>query len=233
MDKYKTINFKSLVIFILKKLWVIALAALIFGIAALLITSYAITPMYRATIRLYACSEVPASKLLADTYISIIESDSVVEELVERGKYGYTDKQIVKMLDAKPINNTDVFEVSVTGPMPEECANIANSIADIAPDKISEIIEGSSVKIIDRAKTPSEPVSPNIPGDVAAAVLIGITISGALLFFIFVSDTTIYSEEDIREFCTLSILGVLPDFNQVYQGRGNYSYSYGGRNYKK
>lgn len=240
MDEYKIINYKSLLTFILKKFWVIALTALVFGIVAFFITQYAITPMYRATIRLYAnnkteasssltSSDVSASKSLVDTYISIIQSDTVIGKIAETTKHGYRNEEILKMMSAKSINGTEVFEVSITGPSPQDSADIANAIADFAPGKISEIVEGSSVKVIDRAGQPSEPVSPSSPKNVVAAVLLGIAISAVVLFFIFISDTTIYSEEDIKKFCTLSILGVLPDLAQASQSKSYYSYRYGGR----
>lgn len=240
MDDYKIINYKSLLVYMLKKFWVIVLSALVFGVVAFYITTYAIMPMYTATIRLYAnnkteasnsltSSDLTAAKSLVDTAISIIQSDSVIGKITEKTKYGYNNEQIKNMMTAKSINGTEVFELSITGHSPEECADIANTIADVAPFKISEIVEGSSVKIIDRAKIPSVPVSPSVPRNVAVAVLFGIAISGVFLLFLFISDTTIYSEKDVKELCTLPILGVLPDFAQVSQGKSYNSYTYAGR----
>lgn len=244
MEEYKKINYKALLVFILKKSWIIVLAAILFGATAFYFTKFAITPEYRATIRLYVnnkieasssltSSDVSASKSLVDTYITIIESDSVVDEIVENTENKYTNTQIKNMLSAKSINGTEVFEVSITGPLPEECAAIANTIADLAPGKISEIVDGSSVKIVDRAKVPSGPISPSIPRNVAAAVLLGIAGSCIFIFLVFISDTTIYSENDIKEFCTLPVLGILPDFNHVSQSKYGYLYTYGERSSEK
>lgn len=244
MEENKKINYKALLVFILKKSWIIVSAAILFGAAAFCFTKFAITPKYRATIRLYVnnkieasssltSSDVSASKSLVDTYITIIESDSVIDEIVENTENKYTNAQIKNMLSAKSINGTEVFEVSITGPSPEKCATIANAVADLAPGKISEIVDGSSVKIVDRAKVPSGPISPSISRNVAAAVLLGIVGSCIFVFFIFISDTTIYNENDIEEFCTLPILGILPDFTQVSKSKYDYLYSYGGRSSDK
>ena len=239
MNEYKRIDYRSLFIFILKKSWIVLLAAVVFAVSAFSFTKYAITPQYKATIRLYVnnkteattsltSSDVSASKSLVNTYITIIESDSVIDEIVEKSEYKYTNEQIFGMLSAKSINGTEVFEVSASGPSAEECADVANLIADLAPEKISEIVEGSSVRIVDRAKVPNGPISPSIPRNVLTAFLIGIVVSCVIIFFIYISDTTIYSEEDIGEFCTLPVLGVLPDLLQADQSKNSYPYAYGG-----
>lgn len=239
MEEYKKINYKALIVFILKKFWIIVLVAVAFGAVSFYITKFVMTPQYRATIRLYVnnrieasstltSSDVSASKSLVDTYITIIKSDSIIDSIAKKTDNKYANGQLKEMLSAKSINGTEVFEVSITGPSPEECADIANMIADFVPDKISEIVDGSSLKIVDRAKVPSSPISPKIPRNVAEAVLLGIVLSCILIFYIFISDTTIYSEDDIKEFCTLPILGVLPDFNRVNKSKYGY-YSYGGR----
>ncbi len=240
MDEYKKIDYKSLLFFTLKKFWIIALAAVIFGVSALCVSLYAITPQYSSTIRLYVnnkteasgsltSSDVSAAKSLVETYITIIESDSFIDEIAEEIEGKYTNGQIRKMLSARSINGTEVFEVSVSGPSPEECAGIANKIAELAPAKITEIIEGSSVKIVDRAKVPSSPISPDIPLNIELAALLGIVVSCILIFIVFISDTTIYSEDDIGEFCTLPILGILPDFSKVNQSKDGNLYAYGER----
>ena len=236
MEGYRRINYRALLLFMLKRAWIIALVVLLFAAGAFYVSKLLITPEYKATIRLYVnnrieasssltSSDVSASKSLVDTYITIISSDSVIDVISEKTGGKYTGTQIKNMLSAKSINGTEVFAVSITGPVPEDCAAVANAIADFAPDKISEIVDGSSVKIVDRAKIPTVPISPSVERNVAGAVIIGVALILILFFLMFISDTTIYSESDVREFCTLPILGIMPDFTQA--GQGKYSYSYG------
>lgn len=241
LQEYREISLKELFTCILEKISVIILTTIIFGVAAFSITKYAITPKYDATIRLYVnnrteatntltTSDVAAAKSLVNTYITIIESNSVLDDISKRLDSEYTPNQIKKMMSAKAINGTEVFEVTITDPSPENSADIANLIADIAPDKISEIVNGSSVKIIDRAKVPTEPVSPIMSKNIAISCLLGLLISSFIIVLLNMFDTTIYSEDDIKDFCTLPILGIFSDFNQVSQNK--YGYSYGGRSKK-
>ena len=182
MEEYREISLKELFVCIWDKFWIIALTTIVFGVAAFLITEYIIVPQYEATISMYVnnkteaatsltTSDVAAAKSLVDTYITIIESNSVLEDIVANASFECTTAQIKTMMDAKSLNGTEVFEVSITTDSPDKSAEIANLLAKLAPNKISEIVDGSSVKIIDKAKVPTEPVSPSVSKNVAIACL--------------------------------------------------------------
>lgn len=242
LDEYSEIDIKALLARVFEKLWIVAITVIVFGAAAFVITKFAITPQYSATIRLYAnnktedtglltSSDVSAAKSLVGTYITIIESNSVVDTIAEEAGLEYSTEQIKSMISAEAVNGTEVFDVSVTGAVPNDCAIIANKIAELAPGKISVIVNGSSVKIIDRAKVPTGPISPSTPKNVAMACLLGLVISGVAVAVVYMLDTTIYDEDDIKEFCTLPVLGIFPDLNEI--SRGDLSYTYGVRSSEK
>lgn len=242
LDEYREIDIKALLARVFEKLWIVAITVIVFGAAAFVITKFAITPQYSATIRLYAnnktedtglltSSDVSAAKSLVGTYITIIESNSVVDTIAEEAGLEYSTEQIKSMISAEAVNGTEVFDVSVTGAVPNDCAIIANKIAELAPGKISVIVNGSSVKIIDRAKVPTGPISPSTPKNVAMACLLGLVISGVAVAVVYMLDTTIYDEDDIKEFCTLPVLGIFPDLNEI--SRGDLSYTYGVRSSEK
>ena len=240
MEEFRNISLKSILASILRRIWLVILIAVVFGLAAFFITKFAITPQYQATIRLYVNnkteasnsltqSDVTAAKSLVNTYITIIQSNSVIDNVANSSGINYTNEEIRAMLSAKSINGTEVFEVSITGPSPEDCARIANRIAMLAPDKISRIIDGSSVKIIDDAKVPEKPISPSVTRNVFIAVMLGLVLSCIAVVIAHIWDTNIYTEEDIKEFCTLPILGVFPNLNKVDQDSYGYVYSSRGR----
>jgi len=238
LDEYRDISLKELFVCISKKFWIIVLTAIVFGIAAFFFTRFLIVPQYKATISMYvnnktestnslSTSDVAAAKSLVDTYITIIESSSVLEDIIDNANIDLTASQIRNMMSAKSLNGTEVFEVSITSASPEESEKIANLIADFAPSKISEIVNGSSVKIIDRAKVPTQPASPIMSKNIVIACLLGLIISCFTVIVVHMFDTTIHSEDDIKEFSNLPVLGIFLDFNQA--GNSNYGYSYGRR----
>ena len=53
------------------------------------------------------------------------------------------------MITASAVNGTEIFEIVVTNPDNQKAELIANTIADVLPKKIANIVEGSSVRIVD------------------------------------------------------------------------------------
>lgn len=242
MDKYREISIQEVASCLWKKKWFIIATTVVLGAIALLYTMYFVTPLYQASIRLYVnnstesstsvtTADMSASKSLVDTYITILESNALLEDVIEKTGENYSIGAINSMMSAGAINGTEVFMVSITNPSPEEAAKIANAIADTAPGIITDIVEGSSVKIIDRATVPSWQISPNTTRNATMGALLGFLLSCLLFVLIFMFDTTIYTEDDIESFSNLPIMGNFSDFDQLISGKYRYD-SKGGRIYR-
>lgn len=212
--------------------WLIIIITIVAALGAAVVTKFFITPQYAATIRLYVnnstessatitSSDMTAAKSLVSTYFTVIQSDSVLDSVIdETGLTYYTPEKLKKMLSGGAVNDTEVFSITVTGPIASDCSILANSIADVAPDKIADIVEGSSVKIIDRAKEPVSPISPSLIKNVAIAAVIGFILSSLIAVLIFMFNTMIVTEDDIKKITDIPVLGVFSDFSQVRVSRG-------------
>lgn len=96
-------------------------------------------------------SELTAAQSLADTYIIILKARTTLNEVIEKEDLDYTYEELYDMISSDAVNGTEVFSICVTSEDPEEAKNIANAIARILPDKISGIVDGSSVRVVDYA----------------------------------------------------------------------------------
>lgn len=208
---------------LLKRAWIICLCAVICGALALVYTANFVTPLYRAQVTMYVnnnaanAETVTSSNLavalqLVNTYVNIIQSDAVLEEVVEDTGLVLTPAQVRKMLTAESVNDTEMFAVQVTSPSPQMSVDIANSIADIAPAKISQIIEGSSAKVIDYAKLPDSRSYPSFTTNTVIGALVGGLLSALVFVVMHFSDTRIKNEEDLTKICQIPVLGEIPDF---------------------
>ena len=91
---------------------------------------------------------------------------------------------------------------------------IANAIADIAPEKITEIMNGSVIKIVDYADKPKGPSSPNVVKNIVFGIALGLIFSVAVVILLELNDSTIKSERDIKEiFPDIPIIGVIPEIS--------------------
>ncbi len=235
-----TIDLLELAKVLWHRAWLIVLIGILAAGVALVGTAVLITPQYTATVTLYvnnynntdsstsiSSGDLTASAKLVDTYIAIIKSNTLLSEVASNAGVSYTTEELYGMLSASSVDSTEVFNVNVTCDSPAEAADIANAIAEVAPSHIAEIVEGSSVKVIDRAKVPTKRSSPSYTKNAALGLLAGIVLMAALIVIRELMDTRIKSEEDLKEW-DLPILGVIPDLSTAGKA-GGYGYGYGGK----
>lgn len=168
-------------------------------------------------------SDIAAAQSLVDTYITIIQSDTVLTDVIGRSNSLYTTGQLNKMISARSLNNTEVFQVNVTSEDPNEAQALANSIADTAPEYLSDIVTGTSVKIIDRAKFSDVPTSPNVLSNTMIGLVAGFMLASGLILLVSLMDTRIKTEQDLQRITDLPILGAISDFENA--SSNNYGYA--------
>lgn len=207
----------------------ILIITVIAGLGSGLITQFAIKPSYSATTKMYVYSntdristdssitsvELDASQELINTYIYILKSDTVLEAVIEDLDLNITAASLRKAISASQAEKTVAFEVTVTTKNPSLSAKIANSIAKVAPAEIVRVVKAGGVEIIDYAKEPKKPSSPNLKKNVALALFIAFVLSFASFFLYELFDTTITSERDISNDFEIPILGTVPNLDSV------------------
>jgi len=212
-----------------KLLWhnarLIMLAGVLAAGAVLAGTVFLIVPKYTATVTMYVnnynnkdsfntitSSDLSASAKLVDTYIAIIKSNTLLSEVAQEAKVSYSSSEIEKMITAHAVNSTEVFNVSVTCQSAAEAAMLVNTIAAVSSDYIADIVEGSSVKVIDLAEAPKKRSSPSYTKNTVAGLLLGMIVMACLILIREMLDTRIKSQEDLKEW-NLPVLGVIPEQN--------------------
>ena len=226
-----------------RRAWAVILAMLIGGAAMFSYASFLITPLYQAKALMYVNSsslsvgntklsisqaELSAAQSLVDTYIVILNSRTTLNDVIKEAEVPYTYEQLSSMISAQAVNSTEVFEVVVTEANPQEAEKIANAIADILPNKIAAIVEGSSARIVDYAIVPSQKSSPNITKLTAMGLLAGLVLSAAVIIVLELMDETIHDEDYLAQNFDLPVLAAIPDMLNGGKDKGYYKYgSYG------
>ncbi len=228
------IDLKELMMILLHRIWLIIGATILAGALVFGFTRLFVKPQYTSSIKMYvnnstsskgnmSSADLSAAKSIVDTYITIIESDTVLSDVISTAESDLTTSQLSQMISARSLNNTEVFQVSVTNPDPTDAYNLANSIADTAPDYLTEIVEGTAVKIIDRAKFNDVPVSPNYLQNALIGMVLGFMLATGLVLLLSFMDTRIKSEQDLEKISYLPILGAITDFENA--SNLNYGFS--------
>lgn len=244
MERTKELNIQELFYAVLNRIWLVVLAAAILGAGMYVYTAKFITPMYRASVTMYvnnstklfeaddqieyiASADLATSERLVTTYVTILESDTVLQsvsdEVFETTGVRVSASAIRASMSAGAINETEVFRVSISHADPQMAATIANAIANAAPEALAAIVEGSSTKVVDHAKVPSAPYSPNLLQNTALGVIGGAMIAIVIVAISVLMDVRIRGEEDLSQISQAPVLGVIPDFD--VESEKGYAYS--------
>ena len=221
------------------KMWLIAMCSVICAVISFLGTFFLITPKYEASALFYVnnnsfslgdaslsidSGDISASKSLVNSYIVILNTRESINEVIEHSGVDRTYAEIQEMITAASVNGTEIFEVVVTSTDPQEAELIANAIADILPERIAGIIEGTSAKVVDPAVIPSKPSSPSYVVNVMVGFLVGLILSVGLIIMQEMFDIKIRTDEDIAQVCGHPVLATVPDMTAV--SKAGYDYSY-------
>ena len=225
---------------LLKRIWAVILVTVLAGAAGLLISMFALTPKYTSSVQIYVnnaadknnstyitTTEISAAKSLVDTYVVILKSRTTLEEIRDASGLGYSTGELSGMITAAAQNGTQIFRVSVTSPSPQESRLLANTVAAVLPERISEVVDGSSVRILDYAQLPTRPSSPNIVKNTALAALAGFVLICAILIIRELTDTVIHDETYLlSHYPGVPILGSIPDLTGSARDDQGYGYGY-------
>lgn len=234
------IDLQKLLMRYLEKWWLIALCGILFACVGLVYTMNFITPQYRASITVYvnnvragnqvetiSSSSISTSKQLVQTYIKIISSDRVLTKAIEASGYDMDPSGLKYMISATQEDETELFKVHVSSHDPEKAAKLANAIAEVIPTEITDIVEGSSTKIIDYAKVPKTRYTPSYTRNTVLSGMLGGVFAVAWITVLFLLDVRIKEAEDLMQY-EYPILGQIPNFEQVSTKRSHKSsYGYG------
>lgn len=225
---------------LLRRWWAIVLAVLLAGALTFGYTLFMVDPLYQARTLLYvnnsdisvgstsfsiSNADLTAAQQLVDTYVVILKSRTALNEVIEKADLDYTYEELAEMISASAVNSTEVFEIVVTSKSPTEAERIANTIADILPDKIADIVEGSDVRIVDYAVVPSHRYSPSYTRNTAIGALIGAVICAGILILVYLFDENIRSEDYLTQtYPDIPLLTVIPDMTGAKRSGGYYGY---------
>lgn len=237
-DRFIEIDIGELFSTLCKKAWIIAIVTVLVGAIVGAYAFFFVTPKYKASTMMYVnnnsvsvggtsfdLSDINAAKSLVNTYVVILNSRNVLNDVIEDTGVDYTYDELKNMISAEPVDSTEVFEVVVTSTNPSEAEKIANSICSILPKKIAAIVESSSVRIVDSAVLPEKKSSPNVTMYALVGMLAGFVVSCAVVIILKLRDNSIRSEEYLINNYKYPVLAVIPDFNDTHK-KGQYYYSY-------
>lgn len=211
-DSYE-IDLLQLAQALLKKWWIIIISAILGACMFFGYTFFFVTPQYTSSVLFYvnnssisfggasvsiSTGELNAAKTLVDTYCVILKTrltlEDVSEQLKEEG-LNYSYRQLYGIISNTTVNNTEIFRITVTDPNPENACIIANTVARVLPRKISDVVDGASVRVVDYAVVSTDRTSPSYSKNAMTGFLAGFAVACAAIVVLYLVNDKLDSEE--------------------------------------
>ena len=210
-----------------KRKLVILLVTIITSSVAFAYSTFVIKPEFTSTTRIYVVNrnqeeksgltnqDLQAGSYLVKDYREIILSQDVLEKVVSDLKLDLTPKVLANKIKVTVPVDTRIVSISVNDRVPEEASRIANSLREVAAQKIISITRVSDVTTLEEARPAISPSSPNIRRNtvIGAGLGAGLVIVVVLLIELF--DDRVKRPEDIEDVMEIPLLGVIPNLDKV------------------
>lgn len=174
-----------------KKAWAIVLTAVLFGGIMFAYGRATYVPRYSASVTMYTefvddrvfafgdkdgtivRNTVSEARNMVNTCVAVLNTREVLQEVISRANLEINNEQLSGMIDAKAINNTELFTVNVIDTNAERAALIANTVAQVLPEKVAMVNGSCDVSVMDSALTPTAPIGDRIKKNAALSAVLG------------------------------------------------------------
>ena len=236
----ETIDIKSIVLLLLRRIWILILAFLLCFIFTYCMFERPKVPVYSATAMMYVSntsrenSSSPFSSsnqanalALINTCSVIVKSNSAMAKIMDEldtidgtadGVYvsaasgtKYTAAAVAGMVSLSSVNNTEVMAVRVTCRSSADAVTIADAIVDVVPVGFEVRIRSGDAKKVDAASPSGMGNRPSFKKPMIYG-LVAAAAAAAVIILINSLDTRIRSKEDIISVYNVPVIGEIPDF---------------------
>ena len=174
-----------------------------------------INEMWEASAGCTETEAIQASKELVQTYSRVLTSNDVLVASAEFINLDLPYETLSSYVTTNVENKTQLIKVNVITTNANTSYKLAQAIAKTAPTHMSQIIEGSSMKIVDSPQPPKGKYGPNYFTAGLLGFLAGTALAMAYVLIKYFRDDTVKSEGDLEGRYNLPVIGVIPNMTET------------------
>ena len=152
-------------------------------------------------------SEITANKNLIETYTEVVKSHRVLDRVISENNLVESFEVLSAKISVSSLKNTEIISISVVDKNAYRSYELANWVADIFKEEISQIYNDTSVNILDHAVEPRSPYNVDVVKQEIIYMVAGMVLGGGIILVLFYFDRTIKTTEQIEEIFKLPIFG--------------------------
>ena len=229
------VDLKEFIMLFWNKKVSIILITIIFMFIGIIYSVGFITPKYTSsTTLLLATSESANSKTntittsditlnskLVSTYSELVKSKNVTRQVISNLGIDETEDELRNSITVSSVKDTELIKISVTDKNATNAYNIANEIAKVFTQKVSEIYNINNVQILDQAEISTTPSNINHAKDVIMFTFVGLFVAIVFVLVANMLDTTIKSSEEVEKLCNVPVIASIPLYSfEIAKNKG-------------
>ena len=229
----KQITIADLLKIFLQHIKLIIIVTLLGALLAFLYVTYLVTPMYSTSALILVqngnsfesdinkannsslsgekvnTSDITSSQMLANTCSTLFTVDPDMKSIISGAS-----------ISISVVEDSYFLRISSTSSDPHTAANIANLVANTAPQVFKKYFgDAGKVDTVEEANVPSSPSSPNKPKYVLIGLLVGLVLSLVISFLLEIIDTTIKPGDDLYKMYDIPVFAEIVDFETEGGGK--------------
>lgn len=208
---------------LLKKWWMILLAALL-GVAIMAgYTKFLVTPVYESQAMLYVVSNSKETTSVSDLQIGtaltrdfeIIATskavlDASVEKVAASEDIELTRVEIKNMITISSEEDTRILFIKAVGEDPKIACAVANAVSQALAERVAEITNATPPSVVSEAEVPTQPATPSLIRNAMMGFLIGAVLVSAVLIIQHLMNDSIKTKDDITRELGVPTLAMIP-----------------------
>ena len=139
----------------------------------------------------------------------------MLAKVIDDLKLNVQPSALAKKINVTVPTDTRIVSIAVSDGDAKEAARIANSLRQIAAEKIIAVTKVSDVTTLEEAEVPNSPSSPNIRRNTLIGFLAGGVLISVVILVVEVLDDRVKKPEDVEEALGITLLGVVPNMNKL------------------
>lgn len=224
------VNLIELLGVVLRRAWLILLCMALFAGATFFGTKWMVTPLYQSSVLFYvnngqtseskiSNADIIASQSLVETYLVVLKYGTTLDDVIHKAKLECTREELEEKISSASVNDTEIFQITVTDPSAEQAVRIAKAISAILPSKVAEVIDGSTVRIVREASEPTAPSFPHLGKNAVIGAIFGFLVGTLFVVLRYLMDDKIRdASRYLKDSYPFPVLTAIPDLTSKSTG---------------
>jgi capsular polysaccharide biosynthesis protein len=207
---------------ILKNRWKIV-AGMAAGITVFVavISFFVIKPAYEVNTKVFIVKEetkdtqynnndVQMYQKLLKTYSELIKTKDLIGNAINEKNLDITTAEVINVLEITPSADTQILQISYQNNDKVLAKEVLLAVIDEFIKETKELIPNGTVKVIESAELPQNPISPNKEKNIALACLVGLMMGITIALLMEYMDDKFKTKEQTEKIMELPVIGMIP-----------------------